>query len=115
MSPPRSVRLAVALNRTGRRVERRVETLRRLHLLLRQEFRAAPMPEILARSSEAIAAFTRAENVWFLLHDPNTNRLQAAWPGWNITVEIAEKIHTAAKADARARKGATVSAKNAIE
>ncbi|HLN58172.1 MAG TPA: HAMP domain-containing protein, partial [Thermoanaerobaculia bacterium] len=36
-------RLAVALDRTGHRVERRVETLRRLHLLLRQEFRAAPM------------------------------------------------------------------------
>jgi signal transduction histidine kinase/HAMP domain-containing protein len=85
-------RLAVALNRTGRRVERRVETLRRLHLLLRQEFRSAPLPEILARSSEAIAAFTRAESVWFLLHDPNTNRLQAAWPGWNISEDVAAKL-----------------------
>jgi signal transduction histidine kinase/HAMP domain-containing protein len=85
-------RLAVALDRTGHRVERRVETLRRLHLLLRQEFRAAPMPEILARSSEAIAAFTRAENVWFLLHDPNMNRLQAAWPGWNISEDVAARL-----------------------
>ena len=85
-------RLAVALDRTGHRVERRVETLRRLHLLLRQEFRAAPMPEILARSSEAIAAFTRAEKVWFFLHDPNMNRLQAAWPGWNISEDVAARL-----------------------
>ncbi len=85
-------RLAVALNRTGHRVERRVETLRRLHLLLRQEFRAAPLPEILARSSEAIAAFTRAERVWFFLHDPNMNRLQAAWPGWNINDDVAARL-----------------------
>jgi signal transduction histidine kinase/HAMP domain-containing protein len=85
-------RLAVALNRTGHRVERRVETLRRLHLLLRQEFRAAPLPEILARSSEAIAAFTRAERVWFFLHDPNMNRLQAAWPGWNISEDVAARL-----------------------
>ncbi len=85
-------RLAVALNRTGHRVERRVETLRRLHLLLRQEFRAAPLPEILARSSEAIAAFTRAERVWFFLHEPNMNRLQAAWPGWNLSEDVAARL-----------------------
>lgn len=85
-------RLAIALNRTGRRVERRVETLRRLHSLLRQEYRAAELPEIIARSTEAIAAFTRAERVWFFLHDPNTNRLQAAWPGWNLSEEAAAKL-----------------------
>ena len=85
-------RLAVALNRTGRRVERRVETLQRLHSLLRQEYRAAQLPEILARSAEAIAAFTRAERVWFFLHDPNMNRLQAAWPGWNVSEDVAAKI-----------------------
>jgi signal transduction histidine kinase/HAMP domain-containing protein len=85
-------RLAVALDRTGHRVERRVETLRRLHLLLRQEFSAAPLPEILARSSEAIAAFTRAEKVWFFLHDLNMNRLQAAWPGWNISEDVAARL-----------------------
>ena len=87
-------RLAAALNRTGRRVERRVETLRRLHALLRQEYRAAPLPEILARSTEAIAAFTRAQRVWFFLHDPNTNRLQAAWPGWNVNEDTAAKLQT---------------------
>ncbi len=85
-------RLAVALNQTGRLVERRVETLRRLHLLLRQEYRAARLPEILARSAGAIAAFTRAERVWFFLHDPNRNRLQAAWPGWNIEEQVAAKL-----------------------
>ena len=85
-------RLAIALDRTGRRVERRVETLRRLHSLLRQEFRAAAIPEIIARSTEAIAAFTRAERVWFFLYDPNTNRLQAAWPGWNLSEDLAAKL-----------------------
>ena len=29
-------------------------------------------------ANEAIGAFTRAERVVFLLHDPNTNRLEAA-------------------------------------
>jgi len=85
-------RLAIALNRTGHRVERRVETLRRLHSLLRQEYRAAAIPEIIVRSTEAIAAFTRAERVWFFLHDPNTNRLQAAWPGWNLSEDLAAKL-----------------------
>ena len=85
-------RLAIALNRTGHRVERRVETLRRLHSLLRQEYRAAAIPEIIVRSTEAIAAFTRAERVWFFLHDPNTNRLEAAWPGWNLSEDLAAKL-----------------------
>ncbi len=98
LSPPPGdddlARLAAALDRTGRRVERRVETLRRLHGLLRQEYRAAPLPEILARSTEAIAAFTRAQRVWFFLHDPNTNRLQAAWPGWNVNEDAAARLQT---------------------
>src|ERR1700693_5780299 len=85
-------RLAIALNRTGHRVERRVETLRWLHSLLRQEYHGAELPEIIARSTEAIAAFTRAERVWFFLHDPNTNRLDAAWPGWNLSEVLAAKL-----------------------
>jgi signal transduction histidine kinase/HAMP domain-containing protein len=85
-------RLAVALNRAGRRVERRVETLRRLHSLLRQEYHGADLPEILARSAEAIAAFTRAERVWFFLHDPQSSRLQAAWPAWNLAEEAAARL-----------------------
>ncbi len=85
-------RLAIARDRTGRRVERRVETLRRLHSLLRQEYRGAELPEIIARSTEAIAAFTRAERVWFFLYDPNTNRLQAAWPGWNLNEQVAARL-----------------------
>src|SRR5262244_4055985 len=85
-------RLAVALNRAGRRVERRVETLRRLHSLLRQEYHGADTPEILARSAEAIAAFTRAERVWFFLHDSQSNRLQAAWPAWNLSEDAAGRL-----------------------
>jgi signal transduction histidine kinase len=85
-------RLAVALNRAGRRVERRVETLRRLHSLLRQEYHGADTPEILARSAEAIAAFTRAERVWFFLLDSQSSRLQAAWPAWNLSEDAAEKL-----------------------
>ena len=91
-------RLAVALNRAGHRVERRVETLRRLHSLLRQEYQAAELPEILARSTEAIAAFTRAERVWFFLHDRQSNRLQAAWPAWNLGEEAAAKLQVPAGA-----------------
>lgn len=86
-------RLAMALNRAGRRVERRVETLRRLHSLLRQEYHGADLPEILARSAEAIAAFTRAERVWFFLHEPQSNRLQAAWPAWNLGEDAAARLH----------------------
>jgi signal transduction histidine kinase/HAMP domain-containing protein len=85
-------RLAAAVERMGRRVERRVETLRRLHLLFRTAYRTTDRREVLARSSEAIAAFTRAERVFFFLHDPDTNRLQAAYPGWNLPEEIAAKM-----------------------
>ena len=81
-------RLATAIDRMGRRVERRVETLRRLHSLLRTAYRVTDFQEILARASESIAAFTRAERVWFYLYDPDTNRLEAAWPGWNMSEEL---------------------------
>ena len=47
------------------------------------------LKEVLARCSEAIAAFTRAERVLFFLHDRETNRLKAGWPGWNLTEELA--------------------------
>ena len=85
-------RLAVAIDRMGKRVARRVETLRRLHHLSRAGYRTTDMKEILARSSEAIGAFTRAETVLFLLYDPNTNRLEGAWPGWNISEELAAQV-----------------------
>ena len=85
-------RLAAALDRMGRRVGRRVETLRRLHHLSRAGFRTTDVKEILARSSEGMGAFTRAETVIFLLHDPNTNRLEGAWPGWNISEELAAQV-----------------------
>ena len=91
-------RLAAALGETSRRVERRVETLRRLHSLLMLEYRTPDIREILARASEAIAAFTRAERVFFFLHDPNTNRLQAHWPGWNLTQELAAKLQLSVEA-----------------
>jgi signal transduction histidine kinase len=85
-------RLATAIERMGRRVARRVETLRRLHHLSRAGYRTTDVKEILARSSEAIGAFTRAETVLFLLYDPNTNRLEAAWPGWNISEDLAAQV-----------------------
>jgi signal transduction histidine kinase/HAMP domain-containing protein len=85
-------RLATAIERMGRRVARRVETLRRLHHVSRAGYRTTDVKEILARSSEAIGAFTRAETVLFMLHDPNTNRLEGAWPGWNVSEELATKV-----------------------
>jgi signal transduction histidine kinase len=85
-------RLSAAIERMGKRVARRVETLRRLHHLSRAGYRTTDRNEILARSSEAISAFTRAEAVMFLLHDPNTNRLEAAWPGWNLSEELAKQV-----------------------
>ena len=85
-------RLAVAIERMGRRVARRVETLRRLHHLSRAGYRTTDVKEILARSSEAIGAFTRAETVLFMLHDPNTNRLEGACPGWNVSEELANQV-----------------------
>jgi signal transduction histidine kinase/HAMP domain-containing protein len=85
-------RLSAAIERMGSRVARRVETLRRLHHLSRAGYRTTDVKEILARSSEAIGAFTRAESVLFLLHDSNGNRLEGAWPGWNISEEAASKL-----------------------
>lgn len=87
-SPDELGRLAGALDLMGRRVERRVETLRRLHMLFRASYRLADLPEVLAQCSEAIAAFTRAERVVFFLWDRETNRLQARYPGWNISEEL---------------------------
>ncbi len=85
-------RLATAIDRMGRRVERRVETLHRLHGLLRAAHPTADLAEVQARASEAIAAFTGAERVWFFFHDPDTNRLEAAWPGWNLPQELAREL-----------------------
>jgi signal transduction histidine kinase/HAMP domain-containing protein len=86
-SPDELGRLAAAIDRMGRRVERRVETLRRLHSLFRASYQTTDLGEVLSRASEAIAAFTRAERVWFYLYDADSNRLEAAWPGWNVTQE----------------------------
>ncbi len=97
-------RLAAALDRMGRRVARRVETLRRLHHLSRAGFRTTDLKEILARSSEGIGAFTRAETVIFMLHDPNTNRLEGAWPGWNLSDSLAAQVKI--PVDARSIAGA---------
>ena len=91
-SPDELGRLGTALDRMGKRVERRVETLRRLHTLLRTTYRTTDLREVLARCAEASAAFTRAERVIFFLHNPDANRLEAAWPGWNIAAEMAEKL-----------------------
>ena len=85
-------RLAIAIDRMGKRVARRVETLRRLHHLSRAGYGTTDVKEILARSSEAIGAFTRAETVLFLLYDPNTNRLEGAWPGWNVSEDLASQV-----------------------
>ncbi len=102
-SPDELGRLAAALDRMGRRVARRVETLRRLHHLSRAGFRTTDLKEILARSSEGIGAFTRAETVIFMLHDPNTNRLEGAWPGWNVSDELATQVKV--PVDARSMAG----------
>jgi signal transduction histidine kinase len=91
-SPDELGRLAAAIDRMGKRVARRVETQRRLHHLSRAGYRTTDVKEILARSSEAIGAFTRAETVLFLLYDPNTNRLEGAWPGWNLSEELAAQV-----------------------
>ncbi len=85
-------RLAASIERMGRRVERRVETLHRLHEFLRSAHPTADLAEVQARATEAIAAFTGAERVWFFFHDPDTNRLEAAWPGWNVPEELARDL-----------------------
>jgi signal transduction histidine kinase/HAMP domain-containing protein len=85
-------RLAAALDAMSLRVSRRVETLRRLHQFSRTAHRMTDVGEVMARSTHAIAAFTGAERVAFLLFDPNTNRLEARLPAWNLPAEIAAKL-----------------------
>ncbi len=96
-------RLAGAIDAMSQRVTRRVETLRRLHQFSRSVYRMTDVREVLGRSTQAIAAFTGAERVWFHLYDRNTNRLEAALPGWNLTEEVAEKLKVSV--DARSIAG----------
>jgi signal transduction histidine kinase len=91
-SPDELGRLATALDQMGKRVERRVETLRQLHTLLRLTYRATDLREVLARCAEAIAAFTRSQRVIFFLHNVDTNRLEGTWPGWNLPQEMASAL-----------------------
>ncbi|MEO8431935.1 MAG: GAF domain-containing protein, partial [Acidobacteriota bacterium] len=97
-APDELGRLAAAIGRMGRRVERRVETLRRLHSLFRASYQSTDMREVLSRASEAIAAFTRAERVWLYLYDADTNRLEAQYPGWNVPEEIIEQLKISVEA-----------------
>ncbi len=85
-------RLATAIDTMGKRVARRVETLRRLHDFSRSAYRMTDVQEVLARATQAIAGFTGAERVWFLLREPNANRLDAKLPAWNVTAELAEQL-----------------------
>ncbi|HWZ86982.1 MAG TPA: histidine kinase dimerization/phospho-acceptor domain-containing protein, partial [Thermoanaerobaculia bacterium] len=96
-------RLAAAIEAMSQRVSRRVETLRRLHQFSRSAYRMTDVREVLGRSTQAIAAFTGAERVWFFLYDRNTNRLEAALPAWNVTEELAEKLRVSV--DARSIAG----------
>ena len=96
-------RLSSAIDTMGKRVERRVETLRRLHQFSRSAYRMTDFKEVLGRSTQAIAAFTNAERVWFHLYDPNTNRLEAALPAWNVPEEIAARLKVSV--DARSIAG----------
>ena len=96
-------RLAAAIDAMAKRVARRVETLRRLHLFSRSAYRMTDAREVIARATQAIAGFTQAERVWFYLHDRNTNRLEAALPAWNLTEEAAQKLRVSV--DARSIEG----------
>ena len=80
-------RLAAAVDTMGKRVSRRVETLRRLHQFSRSAYRMTDEKEVLARSAQSIEAFTNAERVFFYLYDRNTHRLEAALPAFNLTEE----------------------------
>ncbi len=91
-SPDEIGRLAVAIEAMSQRVSRRVETLRQLHRFSRSAYRMTDVGEVLGRSTQAIAAFTGAERVWFHLYDRNTNRLEAALPSWNVPEELSEKL-----------------------
>jgi signal transduction histidine kinase/HAMP domain-containing protein len=96
-------RLAAAVDTMSQRVDRRVETLRRLHQFSRSAYRMTDFKEVLARSAQAIAGFTGAERVYVLLYDRNTNRLEAVVPAWNLTEEMAEKLKVSV--DARSIAG----------
>jgi signal transduction histidine kinase/HAMP domain-containing protein len=96
-------RLAAAVDTMGKRVERRVETLRRLHDFSRSAYRMTDVREVLARATQAIAGFTGAERVWFSLFDANANRLDAQLPAWNVTAELAEQLSVSL--DARSIEG----------
>ncbi len=96
-------RLAAAIDTMGHRVARRVETLRRLHQFSRSAYRMTDVKEVLARSAQAIAAFTNAERVWFTLYDRNTHRLEAAVPAFNLTEEVASGLKVSV--DARSIEG----------
>ena len=101
--PDEMGRLAAALDAMSRRVSRRVETLRRLHQFSRTAYRMTDVAEVMARATHAIAEFTGAERVAFLLFDRNTNRLEARLPAWNLPAEIAEKLKVSV--DARSIMG----------
>jgi signal transduction histidine kinase/HAMP domain-containing protein len=96
-------RLAAAIDTMANRVARRVETLRRLHQFSRSAYRMTDVKEVLARSAQAIAAFTNAERVWFYLYDRNTHRLEAAVPAFNLTEEVAARLKVSV--DARSIEG----------
>jgi signal transduction histidine kinase len=87
----------------AQRVDRRVETLRRLHQFSRSAYRMTDFKEVLARSAQAIAGFTGAERVYVLLYDRNTNRLEAALPAWNLTEDMANQLKVSV--DARSIAG----------
>ncbi|MET0621247.1 MAG: GAF domain-containing protein, partial [Thermoanaerobaculia bacterium] len=96
-------RLAAAVDTMGKRVSRRVETLRRLHQFSRSAYRMTDEKEVLARSAQSIEAFTNAERVFFYLYDRNTHRLEAALPAFNLTEELASKLRVSV--DARSIAG----------
>lgn len=97
-SPDEIGRLALALDTMGKRVARRVETLRRLHQFSRSAYRMTDLHEVVARSTQAIAGFTNAERVWFYLYDRNTNRLEAVLPAWNLTEDMASRMKVSVEA-----------------
>jgi signal transduction histidine kinase/HAMP domain-containing protein len=102
-APDEIGRLSAAIGAMSQRVTRRVETLRRLHAFSRSAYRMTDVKEVLGRSTQAIAAFTGAERVWFHLYDRNTNRLEAAQPSWNVSEEMAAKLKVSV--DARSISG----------
>jgi signal transduction histidine kinase/HAMP domain-containing protein len=96
-------RLALAIDTMARRVARRVETLRRLHQFARSAYRMTDLREVVARSTQAVAAFTGAQRVWLQLYDANTHRLEVASPSWNVPEETAERLRVSV--DARSIAG----------